>query len=121
VESDNSSLELILQDTESPQHRAFEWVTSDPGYFGYSPERIIQRWVLSVFALGFSTRPSILDDSWMGDLDECTWYPSQPESVCNANGLYERIDVRDASLFGTLPSELALLSNSLSKFEKKVK
>jgi hypothetical protein len=121
VESDDSSLELILQDTDSPQHRAFEWVTSDPGYFGYSPERIIQRWVLSVFALGFSSRPSVFDDSWMGDSDECTWYSSRPDSVCNADGLYERIDVRDASLFGTLPSELALLSNSLSKFERKVK
>jgi hypothetical protein len=118
------SLELLLEDVDSPQHRAFEWVTSDLSYFDHGTARILQRWVLSVLALGLTEMPgehsqkaSILD-SWMRSSDECTWYSSRPASVCNADGLYERIDIRDASLFGSLPSELSLLSSSLSKCMK---
>jgi hypothetical protein len=115
------SLEIILEDIDSPQHRAFAWITNDPVYFGYGNDRVLQRWVLSVFALGltdvpteYNAKASILD-SWVQETDECTWFSSQPSSVCNPVGLYERIDIRDANLYGTLPSELSLLSNSLGK------
>jgi hypothetical protein len=115
------SLEIILEDIDSPQHRAFAWITNDPAYFGYGKDRVLQRWVLSVTALGltdvpteYSAKASILD-SWVRETDECTWFSSQPSSLCNPDGLYERIDIRDANLYGTLPSELSLLSHSLGK------
>jgi hypothetical protein len=116
------SLELLLEDQNSPQYRGFEWITSDPNYFEYGQDRVLQRWVLAVFALGITETLTGMKEefgdifySWMKDTDECTWYSTRPKSVCNADGLYERIDIRDANLYGTLPSEMALLSNSLSK------
>ena len=113
-----------LEDRDSPQYQSFEWVTSDPNYYDYGPDRVIQRWVLGTFYLGLSENmgnrelgPNVLTN-WMTEEDECLWYSTKPneQPVCNENGLLESLDIRDASLYGTFPAELALLSNSLSKF-----
>jgi hypothetical protein len=112
-----------LEDRDSPQYRSFEWISADPNYFDYGPDRVLQRWVLGVFFLGISdtmvTRQNGVVgflEHWMTDIDECLWYSTRPDFVCNDQGLYERLDIRDANLYGTLPSEFALLSNSLSKY-----
>jgi hypothetical protein len=123
------SLEL-LEDINSPQYQAFSWLSSDPNYFDYDDSRLIQRWVLAIFFLtfeagdlsSFSTRQldtsapgsSVLID-WMTYSDECFWNSSQSDGFCNDEGLVRNIDIRDGGLSGTLPKELALLSNSLGK------
>jgi hypothetical protein len=113
-----TSLEA-LDDRQTPQYRSFEWISTDPKYFEYGPDRVIQRWVLGVMALGWSEHSSstrIILSSWMTDTDECTWYSTRPDVVCNADGLYESLDIRDSMLSGTIPAEVALLSKSLSKY-----
>jgi hypothetical protein len=124
------SLEL-LEDIETPQYRAFSWLSSDPNYFDYDDSILIQRWVLAIFSLSFeeggdlspfsarrldTSAPgsSVLTD-WMSYSDECFWHSTLSDGFCNEEGLVRNIDIRDGGLSGTLPKEVALLSNSLGK------
>ena len=109
----------ILEDMNSPQYESFEWVTNDLNYFDYGPDRAIQRWVLGVFFLGLSeeansTSPANLT-LWMTDADECSWYSTRTDSICNEDGLFRNLDLRGLDLYGTIPAELSLLSGSLGK------
>jgi hypothetical protein len=47
--------------------------------------------------------------------DECFWHSTLSDGFCNEEGLVRNIDIRDGGLSGTLPKEVALLSNSLGK------
>jgi len=109
----------ILEDPDSPHFRSFEFVTSDPKYFDYGPDRAMQRWVLGVFFLGLSeeansTSPANLT-LWMTDADECSWYSTRTDSICNEDGLYRNLDLWGLDLYGTIPAELSLLSGSLEQ------
>ena len=112
----------MLDDDNSPQAKATEWLAADPSFSTYSPEKLVQRWVLVVLFEslegGFVERRrlqgNILTD-WKTYSDECQWFSTRPEDFCNRSGLVRSIDIRDASLSGTLPKELHLLSNSLGK------
>lgn len=88
----------------------------------------MQRWVLATFAFGmvdqnaFSQQMSVPQamQNWVQYTDECTrWFYTLGDdggtSLCNSDGLYVRLDLRSQNLVGTLPSEIALLSNHLSK------
>jgi hypothetical protein len=124
------SLLQTLQQPESRHFQAYEWLIRDPNFFNYSSDRIIQRWVLALFAMGLSSssdnatqqKQSITSlppplQTWVQYTDECTWFHSNVDSdtLCNDQGQYVRIDLRSLDLSGTLPSEIALLSNSLGK------
>jgi hypothetical protein len=118
------SLEL-LEDIDTPQYRAFSWLSSDPNYFDYDDSRLIQRWVLAIFYLSFeggNLSPfnaryleSNLLTEWMSYSDECFWHSTGPDGFCNEEGLVRNIDIRGGGISGTLPKELGLLSNSLGK------
>lgn len=92
-----------------------DWVTSND-YYSYSGTRLIQRYALAVFAYGLGNLPySGTGNAWLGTDDECTWLTaSSPSDVCDSQGMYKRIDLRNMGLAGTLPNELSLLSNSLN-------
>ena len=79
--------------------------------------------MLSLFAFGLRSSdesdyngiPTVIQ-SWTTNSDECSWFTPNPhDQVCDENGMYQRIDLRNTNLFGTIPSELSLLSNSLSE------
>lgn len=122
-----------LQIRDSPQYHALDWLIHDPNFEEYSNARLIQRWVLASFAFGLKDAdwrdtalsrsahpalPQALMDSWVQyDTDECTWFFTQVDQaqLCNEDGLYQRIDLRSQNLSGTLPMEIALLSNHLER------
>ncbi|MGK3734220.1 MAG: hypothetical protein ACI8RD_004160 [Bacillariaceae sp.] len=117
----------IESDIDSPQYLATDWLSRDPTYYEYLEDRVIQRWVLSLFAFTWAPpSPQLeqpqqrqrrmmedLPQGWLTYTDECTWFASSKAAPCNDNGMYERIDIQDLMLGGYLPSELSLLSNSL--------
>jgi len=120
----------IESNQDSPQYYATTWLSQDPNYFGYTSDRLVQRWSLAMLALSLDSATvaenplrlrrlqdkvgSDLLQGWLTYTDECTWFTSSTkESFCNQNGMYETIDLQDMMLGGTLPSEIALLSNSL--------
>jgi len=135
LQSQSRSMEITtLQIRDSPQYHALDWLIHDPNFEEYSNARLIQRWVLASFAFGLKDAdwrdtalsrsvhpalPQALMDSWVQyDTDECTWFFTQVDQaqLCNEDGLYQRIDLRSQNLSGTLPMEIALLSNHLGRF-----
>jgi len=115
----SSSWPYVLEDKNSAQHRAFLWLTSNRLYWTYSEDRRIQRWVLAVLALGLSEAPPGPTTihklpSWADRHDECNSTESVPID-CDSEGSVQSIKLDFSGLYGTLPFELSLLSNSLSK------
>jgi hypothetical protein len=116
---------LFLGDSDKPQFQAYEWLASDPEYLGYSPNRIIQRWTLAVFFFSIVqesnnrrvlTEASVSPNSnWISYTNECSWRSTDPLDVCNQDGMLTAIHLAGDGLEGTIPSELALLSNWLGK------
>jgi hypothetical protein len=130
LEERSYSLLQTLQQPESSHFQAYEWLIRDPNFFNYNSDRVIQRWVLALFAMGLSSSSDNTAEqkqstnslppplqTWVQYSDECTWFHSTVDSdtLCNDQGQYVRIDLRSLNLSGTLPSEISLLSNSLGK------
>eukprot|EP00526_Cylindrotheca_closterium_P006312 CAMPEP_0113634990 /NCGR_PEP_ID=MMETSP0017_2-20120614/18228_1 /TAXON_ID=2856 /ORGANISM="Cylindrotheca closterium" /LENGTH=591 /DNA_ID=CAMNT_0000545729 /DNA_START=155 /DNA_END=1930 /DNA_ORIENTATION=+ /assembly_acc=CAM_ASM_000147 len=132
LESQSVSAATTLGRLDTPQFHAFDWLIKDPNFETYSNERLLQRWTLATFALGlqdadwedtamaigrsgFRTLPEALH-TWVQYTDECTWFFTQKDGaeLCNDQGLYHRIDLRSQNLAGTIPTEIALLSNHLA-------
>lgn len=122
-----TTAEEIVMNPNTSQYRATAWLSQDPMYYYYSEDRIIQRWVLAVFAYSWVASSQLetqqrqqrldgLPQGWLTYTDECTWFTSSIEvAPCDENGMYRRIDIQDMMLGGYLPPELSLLSNSLSE------
>jgi hypothetical protein len=117
----------VADSPDSPQYQALTWLSQDPSYSEYGEDRAVQRWALAVVALtvappsmggpGRRAQMGILP-GWMEYSDECTWYTAGDVPICNSMGMYESIDMHDLFLKGSVPRELALMSNSLRKFSK---
>lgn len=53
---------------------------------------------------------------WLSDDDECSWWNDANDVFCTADGAALEFDLWRNNLIGTIPAELALLSNSLSEY-----
>ncbi len=114
----------LLDEMESPQYRALRWLASDPSYYDYTEPRLVQRWVLAVVALGMyndesktNTAASVLPQWLDYDINECEWFTTSIQTVCTGFGYYRQLELRDQQFYGTIPTELGLLSNSLGKWQ----
>jgi hypothetical protein len=102
---------VALSDPTSPQYNALMWLDNLEAYPNW---KRIQWYALAV--LYYSTNGENWQeiDGWMTDEDECTWLTHDTENpACNDNGAYYQITLYRNNLDGTVPLELALLSNSL--------
>jgi hypothetical protein len=115
---------IVPEDIEdsptSPQYQAMVWLSNDPNFFNYLEQRMLQRWSLAVVAnsmdaTGTQARGRKLLEGWLQYTNECTWFTSGKMAVCDDRGNFERLNIQELQLGGTLPSEIALLSNSLRK------
>ena len=120
-------LDLAFNDTNSTQFAVLQWLAEDPSLSNYNQSKIVQRFALSSFFLSvtesgnsmprFGRSLRGLQDSdfsnWMSYSDECYWYSTKPEEVCDSDGIVRAIHLVDLGLHGSLPPELSLLSNSL--------
>jgi hypothetical protein len=101
-----------LKEQSTPQNKALNWLANNTNLDSYSDATKIQRYSLAT--LFFSTNGTHWDkkDEWMSNSNECLWYNSG-SSVCT-NGSVDTLSLSGNNLVGTIPNELALLSN-LSK------
>ncbi|CAB9503965.1 Leucine Rich Repeat [Seminavis robusta] len=104
----------------SPQERAYRWIQDDPNFEEYSDAQKQQRFALATFYhatngdLGSWTQ----QDDWMSyDVHECEWFskwislgPDFP-NICDEEGNYQSLILTKNGLSGSLPLELALLTN----------
>lgn len=115
---------VALQTPSEPQNDAMKWLAGNAYLDTYSDEKKIQRYALST--LYYSTKGDTWsnNNNWLDDGDECNWYSSTQwaswsgvasGSLCSSSGSVVLIDMKGNNLQGTIPQELALLSNSLGK------
>jgi len=95
-------------DMNTPEGKGRDWmVNSDRGILLDEEKRVQQRYILSVFH--FATNGNIWRSKWLNpERSECEWYGV----TCNAtNSIIERIDIGENNVSGTIPNEIASLSD----------
>ncbi|CAB9516496.1 Leucine Rich Repeat [Seminavis robusta] len=128
----------ILEDPDSPQARAFDWLMEEGDKLeSLSEDRIIQKFALA--ALFFATNGNTwkTNTSWLShSVHECDWHNSShfammhvfsalypgylrdffpsdeaPPTTCNDDGIYQHLWLDSSGLAGSLPDELYLLTS----------
>jgi hypothetical protein len=90
------------------------WLDSNTNLEAYPDWKRILQYALAVLYYSTNGENWKERDGWMTDEDKCTWLTHDTENpVCNDNGVYYQITLYRNNLDGTVPLELALLSNSL--------
>ena len=110
-----------LSDPSTPQYQALQWVTDrkiEDTVAVYTDARVLQQYSLAT--LYYSTNGESAwnrSDGWLSTTTECEWYGvecSQEEGGSEDSGLVVGLNLTDNGLDGTLPSDLVLLSASLT-------
>jgi hypothetical protein len=111
-------LQEALMDTTSQQYTALLWLSTDPDLFSYPNFKLIQRFALATFYLTTGGNTWANNDAWLTDVDECLWYSSSTNiAPCDFMGLFVNLELELNNIGGALPSELSLLSNSLTRID----
>jgi Leucine-rich repeat (LRR) protein len=101
----------------SAQFKALDWLANNSNLDTYSDAKTIQRFALATLyfsTLGETWRNT---DLWLSDEDECMWFTSSTRSPCDEGGTYTNLELDLNGLAGTIPPELALLSDGLSRID----
>jgi hypothetical protein len=101
-----------VRSPSTPQNNAMQWLQNSTLLTNYTDAKKIQRYALAT--LFFSTSGSEWKENtgWLSDDDECDgWY----SIACTDDGAITSLLLPSNGLNGTLPEELALLSDSLGK------
>lgn len=100
-----------LDDDDSDQYRAMEWLVKNESFDSFSTEKIAQRWSLATLYESFYGKEWKESAGWLRDRgeysDECSWQGI----VCGDLGSVTRIELKGNSLWGGLPPEISLLDN----------
>ena len=96
---------------ESPQNRAFEWLSSNTDVSTFSDTKKIQRYSLATLYFATEGDKWSNQQGWLSDDDECTWFSRSSRIPVCINGIFENLDLGFNEVGGTIPPELALLSN----------
>ena len=101
-----------LQDPSTPQGKALEWLETSVNIGVSTEQRFLQRYVLATVYYSTDGDDWVNNSAWLSELDECNWW-STAETVCDELGRYNKLDLQENNLVGSLPPELVILSNSL--------
>jgi hypothetical protein len=97
-----SSTATALEDSESAQSQALSWLESQGSL---SELQLRQRFALATLAFEAASDQWDSSAGWLSNDDECTWY-----GVSCTNGQVQAIELRDNSIGGSFPPELAMLT-----------
>ncbi|CAB9510817.1 STYKc [Seminavis robusta] len=125
-----------VEDKDSAQYRAFQWLLEDPFVYDYPKRRILQRHALMTIFYSTAGPTQWFNSTGWGsyDLHECLWFQNQefalksfirmlypgfltgfleplPESQCDKEGLYQHLWLDQNNLVGSLPEELYSLTS----------
>jgi hypothetical protein len=117
-----------LNNTDSPQYKALTWLADNANLDDYPDWKRIQRYALAVFYYSTNGDEWHANDGWLSDYDECTaWFIQETSeeypacwqlmniSIPPRPGSFAQLTLKKNNLNGTLPAELALLSEGLCK------
>jgi hypothetical protein len=69
--------------------------------------------MLAVFYYSTNGKNWTESNDWLTHNDECTWYSDSLDPVCAESGVFLRLVFYGNNLVGSIPPEVALLSDSL--------
>ena len=106
-----------LKTNSTPQNDAFLWLANNTNLGTYSSEKKIQWYSLATVYYSTNGNNWINKSGWLSDDDECHWYknPYLFDDLCSYTGEVGKLHLGSNNLNGTIPNEIALLSNSLGK------
>jgi hypothetical protein len=100
----------------SPQFAALEWLSMNSELSSYSYDKKLQRFALATLYYSTGGDRWLNDDLWLSDEDECLWFSTSADrSPCDDAGSFANLELELNDLSGTIPAELVLLSNSLTR------
>jgi hypothetical protein len=101
-----------VQTTGSPQEKALSWLKSDPVVEDYSNFKALQRFALATLFYATGGTDWVSNTGWLDfNQDECDWFSSAEEVPCSDAGQIEYLSLLDNGMVGTLPDELAILTD----------
>jgi hypothetical protein len=106
-----------FDDPFSPQSKALDWLQGNDKLWSYDLEKIKHRFALAVFYHSTDGDNWTENRRWLSDTDECTWHAANFAAPCNLDRQYANLVLGDNNIQGTLPAELVLLSNSLTRVD----
>lgn len=114
IVTDLSTSVKALNDEATPQYMALQWITNLQIASVEEPiasHRLLQLYSLAVLFYSTAGETAWLKSGgWLTEADECTWYGVR----CTVEGSLSALLLSGNNLNGTLPLEIALLSNHLS-------
>jgi Leucine-rich repeat (LRR) protein len=96
-----------LQEQSTPQNNALNWLANNTNLDTYSDAKKFQRYSLATLFYSTNGTSWYQKSNWRSNIDECDW----GYVFCDENHSLETLELSDNNLFGTIPNELALLSN----------
>jgi hypothetical protein len=96
-----------LQTPLTPQNNALNWLAGNVNLDSYSNATKIQRYALATLFYSTDGTSWYRKTNWRKNIDECDW----GYVFCDQNRSLETLKLSYNNLFGTIPNELALLSN----------
>jgi hypothetical protein len=109
-----------LNDSSSPQSRSLEWLWKDPVATGLLPNfRKVQRFALATSFFSLTRADLTVEDlegntGWLADTHECLWPTNTAAAAVCRDGRYILLDTSRYDLPGTIPPEIALLTDLAS-------
>ena len=98
---------ILLQNTRSPQYKAWGWLSLLDDTLNMELWKLRQRFALACFRFATTAFESyIFDQISPLDVDECNW----TGIVCNASGSVMEIELSNSDLVGPVPRELYFLT-----------
>ncbi|CAB9502054.1 leucine rich repeat [Seminavis robusta] len=118
-----------FKDPFSYQNKAVDWLLKHANTSTPSSRTILQRYALAClyfatngvanahttrfFGYVISAPAWVVETDWIANNNECTWYGIN----CTADGLVSKLSMRRNRMTGSLPTELALLGESLQELD----
>jgi hypothetical protein len=103
-----------VQTTGSAQEKALSWLKSDPVVEDYSNSKALQRFALATLFYATGGADWVSNTGWLDfNQDECDWFSSAEEAPCSDAGQITYLSLLDNGMVGTLPNELAILTDLL--------
>ena len=111
---------MVLNETDSAQSKALEWVMNDPKLHGYNASRVIQRFALATFY--YATNGDYWDENtdWLSyEIHECSWFTSIDYDTCSSEVSGDDDDSEDddgIEAYDRPMTSLTILYNNVSGF-----
>jgi len=98
-----------LMNNSTPQSKAIQWLGNNTNLANYTDNQKLQRYALATFYYSTGGDKWFNNTGWLADSNECVW---DHVTNCSESGVVLDLTCRcDMNLYGTLPDEIALLSD----------